>query len=275
MTFINHGTINSRTLDWMREGLVRHLAKLESVGFAGAARQSEIGLKEELSYHLFSRKRVSAATLNGQKATEPAPMFVAALVQALKAKNRESISDLDRQIKQAVESLSDEERGANGQDFLSKTADEWLFSYATLQLMKPDARDDPVHYDGGAALLLLAVTLYGHRTLTVFEQKGTGKQQHTSLQVPGIVYLASLCAAEHQVGHSGDDEDCLDVDGHRLKVVLLIRCGCFRKARGTVNPGPTAVFQAVQKVVVKWQVESPLVLPTLSEMTAEARAMPS
>ena len=89
------------------------------------------------------------------------------------------------------------------------------------------------------------------------------------------MYLASLCAAEHQVGHTGDDEDCLDVDGHRLKVVLLIRCGCFRKARGTVVPGPTAVFQAVQKVVVKWQLESPLVLPTLSEMTAEARAMPS
>jgi hypothetical protein len=77
--------------------------------------------------------------------------------------------------------------------------------------MKGGSRTDPRHYDGGAALLIMILTLHGSRRLRCFavaDEASVASADGASVAVapecvlnnsPGSVYCATLCGAEHQV----------------------------------------------------------------------------
>lgn len=53
--------------------------------------------------------------------------------------------------------------GKNGRALLEADPMDWVFDCNVLQLMAPDAREDPIHFDGGGSLLFMALTLWGKR----------------------------------------------------------------------------------------------------------------
>ena len=96
---------------------------------------------------------------------------------------------------------------------------------------------------------------------------------------PGSVYLGNLTAAFHQVAHHGDDmqEDLFQrADGEYCKVVLLFRTGAFadfRARKASSRPGPTEVYEAVDRAMARALTSVSLELPTLSECLAAAASL--
>jgi hypothetical protein len=106
-----------------------------------------------------------------------------------------------------------------------------MYSCCTLQVMKGGSRTDPRHYDGGAALLIMILTLHGSRRLRCFavaDEASVASADGASVAVaaptvapdcvlnnsPGSVYCATLCGAEHQVqaresGEFADIQACI------------------------------------------------------------------
>jgi hypothetical protein len=74
-----------------------------------------------------------------------------------------AMQELERELKAALLHACPEAIGKNGADLLKSRPEDWAFELNVMQLMAPGARTDPVHYDGGASLLFMAVTLWGSR----------------------------------------------------------------------------------------------------------------
>ena len=104
--------------------------------------------------------------------------------------------------------------------------------------MTGDAREDPRHYDGGASLLHMGITLYGQRRM---ELHGQGDSVNIC---PGNVYIGNLCAVEHQIFHEEKHkraEQLNTATGDGLKVAIMLRTSLFshcrsRRMSGVVSP---------------------------------------
>ena len=99
--------------------------------------------------------------------------------------------------------LTDEELGANGQMFLETDPIDWFNQFAVLQVLTTTPRQDPLHFDGGASFLHMAITLYGRRHME-FRRSGGTDDNATCDSVdlaPGNVYIGSLCAVARHVIH--------------------------------------------------------------------------
>ena len=86
----------------------------------------------------------------------------------------------------------------NGQPILQEDFADNAFTYASIQLMQPGARDDGWHTDGGCSLLHASVTIFGTRSVEV---KVEGRPHLTLRQEPGSFYVGNLAALEHNVRH--------------------------------------------------------------------------
>ena len=65
------------------------------------------------------------------------------------------------------------------------------------QKLTPEHAED-AHFDGGASCVLLSVTLWGTRHLTLFG-KEDDSAEHDIENWPGTVYSSCLCPIKHQV----------------------------------------------------------------------------
>ena len=202
--------------------------------------------------------------MNGENACDPVCPRLASWVHAWKNVNANALQDLRTRMTAVLSLMDDAELGINGRRLREADPSDWLFKFACIQFMKCGVRRDPRHFDGGAALLLGCLTLWGNRALTVESEPPVDLHLH-----PGSVYLASLAAAAHQVQHQdmADDEELLEVNNgaDACRVVVLLRGSTFRAARGSIVPGPASTFQAAQRVVSEWQVTTPLLLPSMAE----------
>ena len=112
--------------------------------------------------------------------------------------------------------------GCNGKDFLTHCFSDTAFAYSTIQVMKSGQREEEKHYDGGASLLHMAITIFGSRSLKCWHEDGSIQ---TFQQRPGSIYVGNMCAVEHQVAHLDDVSDlhCSSADHEDVKIAVMIR----------------------------------------------------
>ena len=100
---------------------------------------------------------------------KPFPLFAyRAFLEAFKACNEDAWIYLDRAFQQGpMAKFSDEELGKNGKDLLKTASRDWFGNIACLQLTTLHKHKEHWHFDGGAAIMILVVTAYGSRRLTL------------------------------------------------------------------------------------------------------------
>ena len=75
-----------------------------------------------------------------------------------------------------------------------------MFEFGMIQAMTPSSlREDPRHFDGGASLLHLGLSLFGNRSLRIWEHGSAQPQQFD--WTCGDAYISNPGAFEHQVVH--------------------------------------------------------------------------
>ena len=162
------------------------------------------------------------------------------------------------------------ELGANGVFLANDSTEGWLWSYACVQVIRPDIEDEPEHHDGGASLLLGSLTIWGRRQLVCRTSTGATAVE-MDLQ-PGDVYVSPMCACRHQVLHGGHAGDLKRVKGlGSAKISVLLKCHAFRSTRcGPMarGPSPRLALYAAQDVLVALLQDCPLHLPSLDECTS-------
>ena len=150
--------------------------------------------------------------------------------------NAHRLHELDRHVKQVLAGLArDIDIGPNGRHFLETPISTWLFSAAQAHIFRhPAGLEEEAHFDGGASILHMGVTLYGRREVRCFfplddvlHQQGPAP---LSLhQVPGSVYFGLFTGCEHQVIHCQPRSHIEMLDAHSVSV--LFRCTLFPHAR--------------------------------------------
>lgn len=239
--------------------------------------------KVELVYTAEAAKPGEDATLNGAPVLGQCPVKrLNAWIAAFKKVNAAILKLMDEDIVAQLARLSLDDLGLNGQYFLAKEAADWFCRFISLQMLTPAERLDTAHFDGGASVLHLGLTLWGRRRvyLNLADPAGgakstadpaAGEEWVVTHQRPGSVYLANFCAPYHQVGHEGaDDPDELfhTPSGGTYKVAIMFRTSCFGAARGRTTstpPGPKKIFAIVSTAVQGALLSNRFRLPTLLE----------
>ena len=205
----------------------------------------------------------------------PCPRFLA-FREAFVSLNGAALDKLHLALQGAL--VDAPESGCNLND-LRKHPREWFVTQATLQITKEgEAWQEPWHWDGGASLLHMGLTLWGERLLTARLADGSELQLP---QRPGQVYLANLTSFEHQVSHPALEQQLqqaqlLQIPGQgECGVSVMMRTALFRAGRarlGNRPPPPQRLFELATGIVVDWLAESPLSLPSLSMCAAAVPA---
>jgi len=73
------------------------------------------------------------------------------------------MEELDLKLQEALRAESLDDIGKNGEAMLGASVADWAFEANVMQLMAPGQRLDPQHFDAGASLLFMKVTLWGSR----------------------------------------------------------------------------------------------------------------
>ena len=182
--------------------------------------------------------------------------------------NSAPIEDLAARIQRSLADLPpDVLENKNAKHLLETPPSEWLFKFVMIQIMRPGDRRDKRHVDGGASLLHLGLSVFGHRTLVFWEE---GRDQpHRATQTAGDMYLSSPALFEHQVLHEDADGDGLLPmdDMGPCKVALQLRCNIFSHNRATTPPaGPTELRLAAGRAVLEWLTTASLILPNRTDV---------
>ena len=143
--------------------------------------------------------------------------------------------------------------------------------------MKSGARKDEPHFDGGASLLHMGITIFGSRELRCWPSTaGPGGQ--LLQQSPGSIYVGNMCAIEHQVAHSDDAFGLYQPpagSGQGLEIAVMMRTDVFSQTRGRKmkgKPTPTDVFDLVNPVIAQYLATVPLTLPDFASVAGAASA---
>ncbi len=134
------------------------------------------------------------------------------------------------------------------------------------QVMSPGPRADLVHYDGGASLLHMGLTIFGARSLVChFGEEGT----RTFRQRAGSIYVGNMCAIEHHVEHEPASAECLGSGEQAAQITIMFRSDVFRhgQARKKISkPTPVDMFDIVNTVVASHLSTDPMVLPDFANV---------
>jgi len=265
------GTLLHEVLQWLRaddcfaRSLEDWYATFRSVGVSASVAKRQ-RVEQENKVEVIGVTQPLSSFM-GQRHPAMLPIRIRAFVKAFKDANREALACLGVLMKQALMELSDEDIKENGKHLRDSAPDDWIMVGGSLQLMKPDARCDPVHFDGGASLLRCGLTLFGSRLLHV--NQAESKSALLLRNKPGDMYIGCLAACSHFVEHVGEArcQDLLRVDGFGdVEVALMLRCGTFKHAysiSGRCPPKPLVTFQAAAAIVGKWLRVVSLHLPSL------------
>jgi hypothetical protein len=193
----------------------------------------EAGVKVEIAGYMSWPNPRKASNLNGLSCANPMFERMRQWMHTFRIINARALEALDVSVRSGLQILVDDGciLSKSGIQFLEEPASAWLFDLGTVQLMRQGERVDPVHFDGGASVLLMAITLAGSRELRC----RTIDSAEVPVQCgPGDIYIAALCGAEHFVVHPPPamDQKLLEVrGGGPCKVVVLVRCRTFAHCR--------------------------------------------
>ena len=135
-------------------------------------------------------------------------------IQAFLRENRQAIDDLDARVKSALQPFKDEQLLENGRELKRLSARDWFGNVAFIQFTRLFPHREEAHFDGGAAAVLLVVTLWGKRRVFLqsgSESEGQGERgsEFYLANVPGSVYLTCVVPVKHQVAFEKEDLDTL------------------------------------------------------------------
>ena len=135
--------------------------------------------------------------------------------------------------------------------------------------MRPGARSDPEHFDGGASLLHGGLTIFGRRQLEMQTKDGW---QEPIWQKPCDFYIGNLCAPLHRVVHPKKPEaEPLfreEAGDAGILVTVMLRTDVFGSARARCSagrPSPVDVYDVVNSLVARRLAKRPLRMPTFAE----------
>ena len=164
------------------------------------------------------------------------------------------------------------ELGKNGRDFMQRPMSQWFATVGQFHLFEvPHGLEEPKHFDGGASILHMGVTLYGRRQLRFFEGNKAcpGEVVAEMSLAPGSVYLGTVTGGLHEVVHGTPRSVHETRLGHSVTCMVrtsLWPAPCGRIMRRLPIPGP--MFAAVAQSFVASLREHSFVLPTLEECEA-------
>ena len=187
---------------------------------------------------------------------------------------------LTAKVRRALRGLSSNMVGRNGAEFISECFSETAFAYAVIQIMEPGKRLDPEHFDGGASLLHMGITIFGARKVHLWLQGG---RTHILEQRPGSVYIGNMCSIEHQVEHQDelwtseilfpDAEAGSASDGPGLEIAVMLRSDVFRHSRARQHQGkptPVDMYDLVNGVVSEHLATQAFLLPDFASVARHA-----
>ena len=152
--------------------------------------------------------------------------------------------------------------GANGTELLRAKSREWFGQVATIQLTKLHRHAEEKHMDGGAAILLLVLTLAGKRKLTFTPADPTDTSKSVT-NLPGMVYLTSVCGVKHQVSYDGKSEGFHTPELGEIGISIAFRTSLFRGSPYMASrPGPALVWEEVNKMLQALHSQHRWKLPT-------------
>ena len=152
--------------------------------------------------------------------------------------------------------------GANGTELLRVKSREWFGQVATIQLTKLHRHAEEKHMDGGAAILLLVVTLAGKRKLT-FTPADPADSTKSVTNLPGMVYLTSVCGVKHQVFYDGKSQGFHTPELGEIGISIAFRTSLFRGSPYMHSrPGPALVWEEVNKMLQELHSQHRWKLPT-------------
>ena len=148
--------------------------------------------------------------------------------------------------------------------------------------MRPEERGDEAHFDGGASLLHMGLTLYGRRRMNCKlnddDYEGDTSFGESFVFTPGNVYIGNLCAAEHVVIHESDYDHSqgLEIGSISMKLTAMLRTPLFAAGHGrTIKtaPSPKVVYARANAVVAQQLRHHCLNLPTFEACLAAEKAI--
>ena len=151
---------------------------------------------------------------------------------------------------------------------------QWFASAGQLHIFeKPGNLEEDLHFDGGASILHMGITLFGCREVRFFlgnKENEAGDLVETLDLMPGSVYLGVVAGALHQVVHRPPRFPTDALEGHSL--TCMIRTTLFPAPRGRIRrrlPLPPKMFDRLATNIVTSLREEPFRLPSLEECSAE------
>ena len=280
------GQFETRVLDWLRRDPFWSSDNfLSAANFSHAPPQKKLCMenrerpfKKEFCY-LFDANRPFNKTnfLTFDVAERFPSSRLLAWGEAFKNSNSAWLKQLGVLLRQSLADLTDDDLGPNGTFFIETDPRSWLNQFAVLQVMRDNTRNDPRHFDGGASLLHMGITLYGQRRMEL--QKNEDVPCDSLTLGPGNVYIGNLCAVSHQIVHDEEKHgraEHLWANDDALKVTIMLRTSLFShcRSRGMNRaPGPKVVYDRCNAVVAKHLRDSKLLLPSYPECLATMRLL--
>ena len=240
------GHMCPRVLAWLREDCVS-LAKLKSLEKAS----------QQPQFHktVVPGKMVAdpgSKSLNGNTIHEFLPLpRLRAWLQAWKEVNATVLATLAAGVKIALGAL-DGPIGSNGTHAKDTDWTTWFLTAAELHIFdKPGTMEEPKHFDGGASVVHMGITLHGRRLLRLWTPGGDASTDHVEVQLlPGSVYVGTLTGPEHQVVHMLPRASAECCDDHSVTIMVRTTLFPHNMARTMKNlPVPKAMFEALTSAV--------------------------
>ena len=86
--------------------------------------------------------------------------------EAFKEINEPWLVQLGTELRRAFADVGEDQLGDNGKELANTDPKSWINKFVVLQAMKTDPGIDELHFDGGASLIHMGLTLYGRRRLS-------------------------------------------------------------------------------------------------------------
>ena len=230
------GTLAPDLLAWLQAdplwaSLAEHCARTNFAGDRSAGqcmRPEEACNKYEQTGHVPEDASTITTTLCAMRADRPCRSTrTRRFAQEFVRCNKMWLLQLTSKVRSALQALPAQVLCQNGQDFVKDCFAKKAFVYTTVQVMRSTERLDPKHFDGGASLLHMGLTIFGKRRLDIWKDDGTSVELD---QVPGSVYVANMCAIEHQAVHSVCKHDSHS-GPEGFEIAVMLRSDVFRNSR--------------------------------------------
>ena len=263
------GSVSQEVLQWLRVDII------DPAAMCSQSQQTEHdGIKHVLSGKVSAT--ASSRHLNGLSIEHFLPLpRLTAWLHAWKLANGESMlrlvdearKDLRLHVKHQYQkgSQRDQALGDNGKHFMETPINHWFLTAGQVHIFRnPGKLTEAAHYDGGASVLHMGLTLYGRRNLELFRDEDPNDLIFDMPMAPGNVYFGVMTGCKHRVQHKMPRAPSETKDDHA--VTVMIRTTLWPGPRSRLMksmPSPKDMFKVVAQSMARSIGRLPWVNPDL------------